>query len=333
MRTLWAQENLHAWTVAPFDAVDRSPHERVAMLARLGFKNYAYSWRHKHVPTFDAELEALERHRIKLLAWNFLALEPDDPLTSSTLDLFKRHHVTPQLWVMQSHRDSTIDPKQWRHRFPRGPALPQTHEEYLLLSDADKVRLSKALAQTQAAEMPPTPAQQDQRVHREAERIRAFAELAAPYGCRVALYNHNDWFGMIDNQLAILERLHQLGVDRVGIVYNFSHCRDELHDDTTDFQALWKKIQPYVLAVNVSGVAFEGLVIYPSQGDAELEMMRTIQDSGWQGAVGLIAEKGGDAEITLRNCLTGLHWLAAELQQPGSGGERPFPTVERDALS
>lgn len=70
-----------------------------------------------------------------------------------------------------------------------------------------------------------------------------------------------------------------------------------------------------------------GDIIYPSQGDRELAMMRTIQESGWRGPIGLIAEKGGDAEITLRNYLVGLDWLSAELKQPGSAGPKPFPNV------
>jgi hypothetical protein len=82
-----------------------------------------------------------------------------------------------------------------------------------------------------------------------------------------------------------------------------------------------------VVAVNITGTAMDGNLIYPSQGDRELEMMRTIQASGWKGPIGLIAEKGGDAEVTLRNYQVGLGWLAAELRQPGSGGARPFPAL------
>jgi hypothetical protein len=52
--------------------------------------------------------------------------------------------------------------------------------------------------------------------------------------------------------------------------------------------------------------------------------MRTIQESGWTGPVGVIAEKGGDAEVTLKNYLKGIDWLAAEIAKPGSGGPRPF---------
>jgi len=51
--------------------------------------------------------------------------------------------------------------------------------------------------------------------------------------------------------------------------------------------------------------------------------MRVIQQSGWHGPIGITAEKGGDAEINLRNYLLGVDWLAAELNKPGSAGQRP----------
>ena len=275
---LWAHDNLVAWCAVPFDANKRGPEERAAMLSRLGFKHFAYDWRAEHVPTFDAEIDALTRHHINLLAWWF-PFDATDPLAKSTLETFKRHGVHPQLWVMQSSAKS-----------------PTT------LTDA-------------------------QQVSQNVERIAALHKLAAPYGCRIGLYNHNGWFGVLDHQLAILDRLRDLGVTDVGIVYNFSHARDAHHDDTIDFPALWAKIKPHVIAVNVTGLRMEGQIIYPSQGDRELEMMRTIQDSGWKGPVGVIAEKGGDAEVTLGNYLKGIDWLAAEIQKPGSGGPRPFATT------
>jgi hypothetical protein len=43
--------------------------------------------------------------------------------------------------------------------------------------------------------------------------------------------------------------------------------------------------------------------------------------------VGVLAEKGDDAEVTLSRYLTGLDWLAAELKNPGLGGPRPFQPV------
>lgn len=276
-RSLWAHENLAAWCVVPFDAIRRGPEERAQMLERLGFRHFAYDWRDKDIPTFDAEIEALQKHRVDLLAWWF-PLDADNPVAKETLEVFKRHDVHPQLWV--------------------------------------------ALGTGGTAK---TSGTQEQQIEQSADRIDALVRLAAPYGCSVELYNHNGWFGMEENQLAVIERLKGMGVTGVGMVYNFSHSRDDLHDDSKNFSELWERIKPNVVAVNITGMRWEGKEVYPSQGDSELDMMRTIQDSGWTGPIGLIAEKGGDAEVTLRNYIIGLDWLADELRQPGSGGPRPFP--------
>ncbi len=34
------------------------------MLERLGFRHFAYDWRAEHIPTFDAEIEALKKHGV-----------------------------------------------------------------------------------------------------------------------------------------------------------------------------------------------------------------------------------------------------------------------------
>jgi sugar phosphate isomerase/epimerase len=268
---LFAPQNLTAWCVVPFDASKRGPEERAEMLQRLGFKNFAYDWRSKDVPAFDAEVEALHKHGINLVAWWF-PTEAGDPDAQTILDVIKRHGLHPQLWVM-------------------GSGSPTKTE-----------------------------AEQMQRTDQEAERIRKIVALAAPCGCKVELYNHNGWFGQPDNEVAVIERLKEKGVSGVGMVYNFSHG----HGDMADFPAIWKRIEHYVVAVNVSGMVTSGRLIPPSQGDKELEMLRTIKQSGWRGPIGLIAEQGGDAEVTLGNNLRGLQWLSKEIEHPGSGGERPL---------
>lgn len=280
-RALWNHENLVAWCVVPFDAKRRNPEERAQMLQTLGFKHFAYDWRGEHVPTFDAELEALKQHGIEPLAWWF-PLKADDPLARSILETFKRHHVHPQLWVPQLWAEQTAD------------GGSQTHET------------------------------QTDRVNREAERIAALVRLAAPYGSKVELYNHNDWFGLVENEVAIIKRLDQLGVKGVGMVYNFSHAHDAEHDDTVDYEHVWREIKPYLVVVNVAGINSKGDEVFPSQGPRDLALLRTIQDSGWSGRIGVIAEQGGDASMTLRKDIAGLDWLSAELAQPGSGGAPPF---------
>src|SRR5687767_13063684 len=61
---LLAPDNLVAWCIVPFDAKKRGPQERAEMLAKLGFRKFAYDYRAEHVPTFDAELAALAKHKI-----------------------------------------------------------------------------------------------------------------------------------------------------------------------------------------------------------------------------------------------------------------------------
>ena len=68
-KLLFARDNLIAWCIVPFDTKKRGPEERAAMLQRLGFKHFAYDWRAEHIPSFDAEVEALKRHGVALDAF------------------------------------------------------------------------------------------------------------------------------------------------------------------------------------------------------------------------------------------------------------------------
>lgn len=269
---LFDARNLTAWCVVPFDSKKRGPEERAQMLQRLGFSRFAYDWRAEHIATFDAEIEALKKRNVELVAWWF-PTDARDPAARTILDVIQRHRIHPQLWVMGSGSSTK------------------------------------------------TPEEQQQRVRQEAERIRQIVELAKQSGCQVHLYNHNGWFGNPENEVAVIEHLKGQGINGVGMVYNFSHG----HNEIANFPSIWKKIQPYVVAVNVTGMKTNGehTLIPPSQGDHELEMLRVIQKSGWRGPIGLIAEQGGDAEETLGNYQRGLAWIAAELKAPGFGGQRP----------
>lgn len=94
---LFARDNLIAWCIVPFDAMKRGPEERAAMLERIGVKRLAYDYRAEHVPTFDAEMEALKRHGIRLDAWWFPTTLNDE--AKQILDVLKRHEIETQLWV------------------------------------------------------------------------------------------------------------------------------------------------------------------------------------------------------------------------------------------
>src|SRR5438874_1916696 len=107
---LFAQENLVAWCIVPFDSQKRGPEERAAMLQRLGFTKFAYDYRAEHVPTFDAEMDALKKHGIELTAWWFP--QTLNAEARQILDVLKRHNINTQLWVTGGGSPTTSPDEQ-----------------------------------------------------------------------------------------------------------------------------------------------------------------------------------------------------------------------------
>jgi sugar phosphate isomerase/epimerase len=85
-----AKDNLVAWCVVPFDAAQRGPRERAAMLRQLGLRKLAYDWRAVHVPTFEEEIVALKEQGIEMFAfWGE---------HEAMFRLFEKYKITPQVW-------------------------------------------------------------------------------------------------------------------------------------------------------------------------------------------------------------------------------------------
>lgn len=95
---IYAKSNLVAWCIVPFDAKKRGPEERAEMLDRLGIKHFAYDYRAEHIPTFDAEVETMQKHGIEIMAWWFPTTLNAE--AKGILDVIERHKIKPQLWVM-----------------------------------------------------------------------------------------------------------------------------------------------------------------------------------------------------------------------------------------
>ncbi len=66
--SLFDKKNLVAWCIIPFDAMNRTPEERIEMLIELGINRLAYDWRKEHLPDFPGEIELLRSHNIELTA-------------------------------------------------------------------------------------------------------------------------------------------------------------------------------------------------------------------------------------------------------------------------
>lgn len=92
-----SRTNLVAWCIVPFDSKKRGPEERAALLADLGIRRLAYDWRAEHIPTFDAEVDAMRARNIEISAWWFpSALNAE---ARAILACIERKRIHPQLWI------------------------------------------------------------------------------------------------------------------------------------------------------------------------------------------------------------------------------------------
>ena len=89
-QSIFEKDNLVAWCIVPFDAKQREPAARAAMVRRLGLSRVAYDWRAEHVPTFEAEILQYKKHGIEFFAfWDW---------HDSLAELIQKHGITPQIW-------------------------------------------------------------------------------------------------------------------------------------------------------------------------------------------------------------------------------------------
>ena len=263
-RELFRHDNLVAWCIVPFDSKQRGPEERAEMLEKLGFKHFAYDWRGNHVPTFEQEWAALEKHGVGLDA--FWGLPPGFP---ESLEPITKRGFRPSFWLMAN-----------------APAD---------LDQAGKVKQA-------------------------ADALRPTAEAAAQAGCSVALYNHGGWGGEPENMVAVCEALN---LPNVGIVYNQHHG----HSHLPRFKGALAKMLPHLKFLNMNGMTPDGdakgkKILVLGQGDLDVELARTICESGYRGPIGILNHTGHDAEARLRDNVEGLDWIVGQL----TGSPIPKPT-------
>lgn len=102
VKDVFVKQNLVAWCVVPFDAKQRGPEERAQMLSDLGITKLAYDWREEHIPTFDEEWRALNKHGIELTAfWMMSGENPqNDEYIREIFDFLERNKVSTQIWLL-----------------------------------------------------------------------------------------------------------------------------------------------------------------------------------------------------------------------------------------
>jgi sugar phosphate isomerase/epimerase len=73
------------------------------MLNELGIKQLAYDWRSKHIPSFEREIETLQKHNIRLAAvWLWIAPDSTGLLgrdNEQVIEIVRKNHVQTDFWV------------------------------------------------------------------------------------------------------------------------------------------------------------------------------------------------------------------------------------------
>jgi hypothetical protein len=148
----------------------------------------------------------------------------------------------------------------------------------------------------------------EEKVQKGAKAIQYIHQRAAEIGSTIALYNHKDWFGEPANQVKIIEAT---GLKDIHIVYNFHHG----HEQVGKLDDILKVTKPYLTTVNLNGMkgtTFNILTI--GQGDHELDMLKKLRKSGYNGYIGIIGHTDNeDVKLVLQRNMNGLKQLLAAM--------------------
>lgn len=103
------QDNLIPWSIVAYDEKQRSPIERVDMLKDLGFSQYAFGGRPRHIATMEHELTYAASQGIKISAvWLYIHPDKDQPgalkpESRAVLEVLRNMELQTQIWVGFHH--------------------------------------------------------------------------------------------------------------------------------------------------------------------------------------------------------------------------------------
>jgi sugar phosphate isomerase/epimerase len=104
-RALFAPANLLAWCIVPYDQKHRTPAERVAMLQRLGFTQYAWDWRQQHLKDLPEEIRLARAGGLRLRAvWLWIDAQSDrvgqlGESNRAVFDAVNAAHLSVEFWL------------------------------------------------------------------------------------------------------------------------------------------------------------------------------------------------------------------------------------------
>jgi sugar phosphate isomerase/epimerase len=102
---LFAPANLLAWCIVPYDSRHRTPAERIAMLQRLGFTQYAWDWRQPHLKDLPEEIKLSRDAGVRIRAvWLWIDESTDRPgqlsaANRAVIDAVVQARLSVEYWV------------------------------------------------------------------------------------------------------------------------------------------------------------------------------------------------------------------------------------------
>jgi sugar phosphate isomerase/epimerase len=127
---------------------------------------------------------------------------------------------------------------------------------------------------------------------RAIELVGEIADMARPYGVKIALYPHaNDWLERVQDALRVAKKVNR---PNVGVMFNLCHWLKI--DDEKNLKPLLQAALPHLMAVSINGSdrgtdirAGKGNWIVPlDSGNFDmLGFLKTLKESGYAGPIGL----------------------------------------------
>lgn len=182
----------------------------------------------------------------------------------------------------------------------------------------------------QTAPSPPAGLDPDARVAAAVKQLLPLIERTAKAGCKLGLYNHGGWGGEPENLVAVCKMLREKhDAKHVGIVYNLHHA----HDRIRDFEVSLASMKPYLLCLNLNGMATAGdrigqKILPLGAGEHDVAMLKIIRDGGYNGPIGIIGHTNDDVEQRLQDNLDGLDWLLPQLDGKAAGAKPVYRTFK-----
>ena len=151
-----------------------------------------------------------------------------------------------------------------------------------------------------------------------AASLETLAKRTAAIGCKLGLYNHGGWSGEPKNMVAVCKRLREQGHEHVGIVYNWHHGHGHIEDWAESLELM----KPYLLCLNLNGMntGAQPKILPIGLGKHDLEMLKSVAKSGYEGPIGILNHTQLDARLRLNDNIDGLNWLLKQLD-----GSKPGP--------